>query len=811
MNIFGNDNKALISLAVKCRLITMEQESQLLDRLLRRRQEDPDYSALDLFRSSRTLEEGDISFLLAVRDHLEMKMLDKKFGELGIANQLVQPKSVKKALDIQSKIFKETSESKLIGDILLENNEITPSDKAAILLTQDRIKDELLSEAMNDIATSEIEKLSLNMRFGAIAVKKEFITIDQLNQALTVQASEVKEGRPRRYLGHILKELFDLSDDVLKRILKIQKELEKKRLSLEHALEKYNSETNINKRLTRTFDYKFSKNKLEAFLGRTRESFEDIRVHDLKRWLNSIGITSGFCPDKEIHDFLAKNSPGHEICIARGTPPEPGEDGRIEFYFDTDSRAPESETDLNLLPLVKKGDALAQRIPAVPGKPGKDVSGFSLPPPEPLQAALNCGEGVIRDEDLFIADTDGIAVLIQNRTLFVKPREISVPTKFHTGSIESDLGETYHEVNLKVEGDILESGMVRCQGLEVSGSIFGQVLAAGDVTVKGHIGRLPKGNDRDITDPAKIKAEGDVMASKTISNAIVITSKSLVAPNADLAATAVQAFQDVTVKNILHSALRPCVIQTGKAPSLKADSINALIQVRTAKLDALTCAREYEELDDWFKEKMALKETYLTQQEFLKFVIALIRFKPLSRLPSLSDKLSAARKNASKWPELPPLPNGGSQAFEQFIHDFIQETRNMDTQALEAHAQEQADLKYGMYRAAVNASRRHKVEYETRKQLIQEKVDQHRTEIQELEETIKKLNIRRDTVLLGQAHRSQPIPPAIRVKNRVAKGTVIKGQAAKLAVDQDIYGVKFTETPKTPTEPVQILIEGFYD
>lgn len=445
---------------------------------------------------------------------------------------------------------------------------------------------------------------------------------------------------------------------------------------------------------------------------------------------------------------------------------------------------------------MKKGDALAQRIPAVAGKPGRDVSGFALPPPAPGQAALNCGEGVTRDEDLFIADTDGIAVLIQNRTLFVKPREISVPTKFHTGSVESDLGEAYQEVNLKIEGDIRESGMVRCQNLEVSGSIFGQVLAAGDIIVKGHIGRLPQDDESSDAESAKIKAEGDIMASKTISNAIVMTSKSLVAPNADLMATAVQAFQDVTVKNILHSDLRPCIIQTGKAPSLKADSINALIQARTAKMEALTCARERQELEDWLEEKMSLKETFLAQQEFLKFVMALIRFKPLSGLPSLADKLSAARKNPDKWPELPPVPNGGSTDFDEFIQDFIKETQGMDLEDLEAHAQDQADLKYGMYRAAVNASRRYKVEYETRKKLIREKVDQRQGEIEKLTETIKKLNIRRDTVLLGQAHRSQPVPPAIRVKNRVATGTVIKGQSAKLAVDQDIYGVKFTETPK---------------
>ena len=807
LDIFGNENKSLISLAVKCRMITIDEEAQLLDQLAHKRQKDPDYSALDLFQATRVLSEEDISFLLAVRDHLELKMLDKKFGELGIANQFIQPESLKKALDIQNTIFKETNESKLIGDILLENNEITPSDKAAILLTQDRIKDELLYEAMNDIAASEIEKLSLNMRFGAIAVKKEFISIAQLNQALAIQGKEVRQGSPRRYMGDILKELFDLPDDVLNRILKIQKELEKKRLALEKALEKYNSEANINKRIARAFDYRFSKNKLEAFLGRSRETYEDIRVSDLKRWLNSIGITFGFCEDKALHDFLAENIVGHEICIAKGIPPAPGEDGRIEFYFDTDSRTAENEADLDLLPLVKKGDAMAQRIPAVPGKPGKDVSGFALAPPVPKQAALNCGEGVIRDEDLFIADTDGIAVLVQNRTLFVKAKEIRIPTRHHTGTIDADLGETYQGVNLKVDGDILESGMVRCQGLEVLGSIYGQVRATGDIIVRGAIGRFPVEGQQDA-EPAKIKAEGDIIASKSITNAIVVTGKSLVAPNADLSATAVQAFQDVTVKNILYSQPRPCVIQTGKAPSLKADSINALIKARTAKLGELACSRELGELEDWLREKMELKESFLSQQGFLKFIMALIRFQPLSGLSSLSDKLLAAQKHPDKWPELPPLPGNG---FTEFMQEFIKETKDMDTDTLEAHTQEQADLKYGMYRAAVNATRRYNMEYETRKKLIQEKVAGRQAEIEKLEDAIDKLTIRRDTFLLSQAYKSPPVPPAIRVKNRVARATIIKGQAAKLAVTQDIYGVKFTETPKTSAEPAQILIEGFYD
>ena len=228
-NIFGRENKNLISLAIKCRLIPLEREKDLLNSLAEKRQHTPGYSAVELFRQSEILSDEDIAFLFSVRDHLETKMLDKKFGELGVANRFIQPESVKKALDIQSAIFKETSQSRLIGDILLENKEISKENKSAILLSQDRIKDEFLAEAMNDIAASEIEKISLNMRLGAIAVKKKLITVDQLNQALLAQKTAANSGQPRQYLGDILKQLFNLSDTDLQYILQIQKEMEKKK------------------------------------------------------------------------------------------------------------------------------------------------------------------------------------------------------------------------------------------------------------------------------------------------------------------------------------------------------------------------------------------------------------------------------------------------------------------------------------------------------------------------------------------------------------------------------------------------------
>ncbi|WDP91821.1 MAG: DUF342 domain-containing protein [Desulfobacter sp.] len=804
-DIFGHNNKALISLAVKCRLVTPEQESALLQTLVRKRKEQPGYTAVSLFKETNVLSETDIDFLFAVREHLEMKMLDKKFGELGVANRLVEAKSVQNALDIQSQIFKETNQSKLIGDILLENREISRADKAAILLTQDRIKDEFLAEAMNDIAASEMEKINLNMRFGAIAVKKGYITLDHLNRALAVQEAEAKEGKPKRYLGGILKELFDLSDDRLSRILQIQKELEKKRLSLETALERYNTETSINKRLAGLFEYRFAKNKLEARLRRNSREFEDISVPDLKRWISSVGIVWGICPDSDIQKFLTRNTVGDEIVIAAGQPPEPGSDGTLEFYFDTANPPGDREGESGARSFVKKGEPIARRIPASPGKPGKDVSGFTVAAPEPLEPVLNCGAGVIRDNDLYFADVDGSPVLYRNRTLFVKEMAESVPTRHHTGAIDTDMEDRWEGVNLRVDGSVLAGGKLRCRNLTVSGSIKGQVSADGEIIVKGEIGN-PSGGD-----PAIIRAEGDVQAAKTVSNAIIVTAKGVKAPGADLSAAAVQALEDIIVKNVLDTGPRPCVLQTGNAPNVKAGHISSRIRSCRDKLEGLSCARETRELEDWFRERMELKDTYLEQNEFLKYLLALIKFPPLAGLPGLADKIRAARTPRKEWANLPRPPECASEAFRQFEKEFMATAGRMSPDALEEYIIEQADIKYGMYRASVSATRRYKREYEARRELIREKIDDSRHGIKKLEREIRALTVRKDAASLSRPSGPQAVPPAIRVKNKVAKGTVIKGKKAVLKVDRDIFGVKFTESHQTSESPSQIVIQGFYD
>ena len=60
----------------------------------------------------------------------------------------------------------------------------------------------------------------LDLRFGSIAVKKGFITSEQLIEVLSIQATENVENNKHRIIGTILREKEYLSIEQIDEILK---------------------------------------------------------------------------------------------------------------------------------------------------------------------------------------------------------------------------------------------------------------------------------------------------------------------------------------------------------------------------------------------------------------------------------------------------------------------------------------------------------------------------------------------------------------------------------------------------------------
>jgi uncharacterized protein (DUF342 family) len=805
-NMIGNNQRNLLALAVKCRLISDEQEKKISSLFADELNKDPNYSIVQIFREKKYLSNEEIDFLFAVKKHLEIKMLDKKFGELGVANKFINSESVKQALDLQDEIFKETRKSKLLGNILFDQKKITKANKAAILLTQDRVEDESLAEAINDIASTEMEKISINMRFGAIAVKKNIISLEQLNQALKLQKDEERENQPKRYLGEILIEFFGLSAKDSICILKIQKEFEKQKLSLERALSFYNPETNTNKRLNRIFEYRFSKNKLTAYIRIATEMTEPVLVSEVITWLSSISISSGILDEKFIEDFLNKGVIGLEIEIAKGYAPSDPENESIEFLFNTGPGTKSDKRNSQKTGFVKKGDIMAKRIPYKEGKPGKDVCGFHIAPSEYKTIPLSCGEGVVKKGNHFLAAMDGNPVLFKNRTLFVTPGNQDYPTEYYSGHITTDLGLRYQTSNLKVDGNIETGGKVTCNGITVKGDVKGQIRATGSVQINGNA----------INNPGKepphiISSDEDIIVKKNIVNTIIITSKTLSAPASDLISSKVYVFQDIILKNIYSKEDNPSILQIGKNPSLKVNAINQSIDDKKQALKGLLHKNELEEIENWFNGKIQMQNDYLEQQTILKDLLKLISDKAFKKFETFEQKTGELlrRIDETACPESSEILESAN--CKKFITELLNDTRDKSEEKLKAHLEELLDIKFGMYKAAVNATKKYKQEYTVQKETVWKKIEKHMPEITEIKMEIDDLYVKKDYLRMSESKLIPSINPTIRVKNQVDKGTVIKGWNAALIIDKTMFGVKFSEKQKAGADKPEIVIEGFYE
>ena len=219
----------LINLAFDCVFINSSEKEKTLKLLEEKSKEHSDLNVIDIFKQENFISDKRIEYLLAFDVHLQIQCRDQQFGRIATANGLSSEEDVAKALKYQKNYFKKTRINIKIGDILVENKSITKSDRISILLTQNRIKNENLADALNDMSKTQIQKDIINKRFGVLAIKNELVTIEQLNAALEIQKNESSTQGDTRFIGQILQETADLSDDDILQVLLDQKQISGKK------------------------------------------------------------------------------------------------------------------------------------------------------------------------------------------------------------------------------------------------------------------------------------------------------------------------------------------------------------------------------------------------------------------------------------------------------------------------------------------------------------------------------------------------------------------------------------------------------
>lgn len=240
----------------------------------------------------------------------------------------------------------------------------------------------------------------------------------------------------------------------------------------------------------------------------------ELTVADIKSTLKLQGVTRGV-DDKAIEAYLSNRQYCTDYVLAKGEEPKQGEDASIEYFFNTNPNLkPKLNEDgsvdfftLSAISLVNEGDKLAQLTREVPGEPGFNVTGDTLPPREVKKLQLKFGRNIeLSEDELTITSlVNGHASLVEGK--------VFVSDVYQVSDVDTATGNIEYAGNVCVLGNVKTGFSVKAEGnVEVRGVVENATIdATGNVTIARGMNGMSKGT---------INAGGNVI-SKFIENANV--------------------------------------------------------------------------------------------------------------------------------------------------------------------------------------------------------------------------------------------------------------------------------------------------
>jgi hypothetical protein len=229
-----------------------------------------------------------------------------------------------------------------------------------------------------------------------------------------------------------------------------------------------------------------------------------------------------------------------EVIVAAGTPPRPGRPGAVKYTFDTS----EQEYDFKILAdgridyrntrnivMAAAGDILATLADPLPGFPGVDVLGHTVPAEDGSAASLLAGVGARVSEDgrQIVAEISGSIVLNGSIIEVVDTFVVNGDVDYSTGNID-------FRGNVFISGNVVEGFGVKADGdiVVVKNVESSRVEAGRDVVVKGGVQGKGKGlvaAGRDVrvgfAQNARLEAQGNIAIANFAVNSYIFTSRQL--------------------------------------------------------------------------------------------------------------------------------------------------------------------------------------------------------------------------------------------------------------------------------------------
>ncbi|WP_069649582.1 DUF342 domain-containing protein [Caloranaerobacter ferrireducens] len=198
---------------------------------------------------------------------------------------------------------------------------------------------------------------------------------------------------------------------------------------------------------------------------------------------------------KEIFENKVYNE---KICVAKGKKPVQGQDSYIRWHFNIENKhKPKILKDgsvdyrnLNIINNVKKGQLLAERIPATNGENGITVTGEIIPSIKGKEKFLKVGKNVVLSEDRNAAYAlkDGQVIYQDEKIVVYEVYEI-------TGNVDNATGNIIFNGTVRIKGNVITGFCVKAMSnVEINGVVEGAAVESnGNIIVKRGIQGYHKG------------------------------------------------------------------------------------------------------------------------------------------------------------------------------------------------------------------------------------------------------------------------------------------------------------------------------
>lgn len=244
--------------------------------------------------------------------------------------------------------------------------------------------------------------------------------------------------------------------------------------------------------------------------------------------------------EKAVAEANRSQAAQRDVVAAAGTPPLPGENGRVEYSFDTET----DSYDFKILPdgridyrntssiiMAEQGQLLATLLPPQPGIVGVNLFNETVSAEKGKPAALTAGRGVEVSEDgsHYTATLNGSIMLNGSLLEVVNTYVVDSDVDYSTGNIEFN-------GNVVINGTVVQGFEVKADGdIIVARNVESARLEAGrDVVIRGGAQGRGKGlvsAGRDIrlgyAQNARLEAQGNIYIDNFAVNSYVFTSKLL--------------------------------------------------------------------------------------------------------------------------------------------------------------------------------------------------------------------------------------------------------------------------------------------